>query len=102
MKLKKPWENRYYKEIENVESEFKNKDRYELNRSLRVLRLEKGYSLEEMIYKIEGKEKLGKPSKKRLTELEVKYRVIEDGILKCDKLMKNNIEKLFGCDDIFK
>ena len=51
MKLKKPWENRYYKEIENVESEFKNKDRYELNRSLRVLRLEKGYSLEEMIYK---------------------------------------------------
>ena len=57
MKLKKPWENRYYKEIENVESEFKNKDRYELNRSLRVLRLEKGYSLEEMIYKIEGKEK---------------------------------------------
>lgn len=102
MKLKKPWENRYYKEIENVESEFKNKDRYELNRSLRVLRLEKGYSLEEMIYKIEGKEKLDELSKKRLTELEVKYRVIEDGILKCDKLMKNNIEKLFGCDDIFK
>lgn len=102
VKLKEPWENRYYKEIENIKVKLKNKDKFKLSRSLRILRLESGYSLEEMIYKIEGEEKLNKLSKKELIELEVKYRIIEDGILKCDKVMKSDIEKLFSRKDIFE
>lgn len=95
IELKKPWENRYYEEKYSLEKDIINKNKYELIESLRVLRLSKGYSLEEMLYKIEGKQNLDKMNRKDIIKLEVKYRLIEDGMLNCDTETKDKIEILF-------